>query len=246
MWLSDSGSWSWALLALLAAFAGANLGRSSVDSTAKLVTPRWWVQGKRPILALAFAAGLAVSGFLVGSVVFILGELQVTLRTFDRVVFGFLLVFAMLFIDSDRYKRRTDEPQVDKRTEPDMTQQKPVRSAFGFGAELGSGSQAFRHSVAPHVVVVVAVLTNPGFVESVVICAVFGLSRLTPLMLPRLRDLSRPAVITNAQFLAIPALTLLVVISLISRFRLLPLTRHKSPRPHNPTSIGQRSTLTAT
>ena len=124
VWLSDSGSWSWALLALLAALAGANLGRSSVDSTAKLVTPRWWVQGKRPILALAFAAGLAVSGFLVGSVVFILGELQVTLRTFDRVVFGFLLVFAMLFIDSDRLQTpEPTSPQVDKRTEADMTQQ---------------------------------------------------------------------------------------------------------------------------
>ena len=157
-----------------------------MDNTAKLVTPRWWVQRKRPILALAFAVGLSVSGFLVGSVVFVLGELQVTLKTFDRIVFGFLLVFAMLFIDSDRYKRRTDEPQAPMRAVPDTTQRKPVRSAFGFGVELGSGSQAFRYSVAPHVVVVVAVLTHPGFVESVVICGVFGLSRLTPLVLPRL------------------------------------------------------------
>ena len=104
VWLADSGSWSWTLLALLAGLAGANLGRSSLDSTGQLVTPSWWEQGKRPILALAFAVGLSVSGFLVGSVVFVLGELQVTLRTFARVVFGFLVVFAMLFIDSDRYK----------------------------------------------------------------------------------------------------------------------------------------------
>ena len=80
-----------------------------------------------------------------------------------------------------------------------------------------------------------AVLTNPGFVESVVICAVFGLSRLTPLMLPRLKDLSRPAVITNAQFLAIPALTLLVVISLIEPFPLAAVDQTQiaaTPQPH--------------
>ena len=175
------------MLALLAGLAGANLGPSSLVSTTKPLTSSWWAQGKRPILALAFAAGLSVSGFLVGSVVFLLGELQVTLRTIDRIVFGFFLVLAMLFIDSDRYKRRTESPQAHQRTEPDMTKRKPVRSAFGFGVELGSGSQAFRHSVAPHVVVVVAVLTNLGFVESVVICGVFGLSRLTPLVLPPLR-----------------------------------------------------------
>ena len=235
VWLADSGSWSWRLLALLAGLAGANLGRSSLVSTTKPLTSSWWAQGKRPILALAFAAGLSVSGFLVGSVVFLLGELQVTLRTIDRIVFGFFLVLAMLFIDSDRYKRRTDEPQAHQRTEPDMTKRKPVRSAFGFGVELGSGSQAFRHSVAPHVVVVVAVLTNPGFVESVVICGVFGLSRLTPLVLPPLRDLSRPTVITNAQLLAIPALTLLLVISLIEAFPLATVDQTQiaaTPQPH--------------
>ena len=89
VWLADSGSWSWRLLALLAGLAGANLGRSSLVSTTKPLTSSWWAQGKRPILALAFAAGLSVSGFLVGSVVFLLGELQVTLRTIDRIVFGF-------------------------------------------------------------------------------------------------------------------------------------------------------------
>ena len=168
----------------------------------------------------AFAAGVACSAVGVGSVVWILGELQVALGTLDRIVFAFIVVLAMLFIDYDRYKRRDHPPWVNRRTEQDLAQPQSARGAFGLGAALGSGSQAFRHSVAPHVLVVVAVLTSPGFVESVVICGVFGLSRLTPLVLPRLSGLPRPTVIANTQCLAIPALTLLLAVALIEPFPL--------------------------
>ena len=48
VWLADSGSWSWTLLALLAGLAGANLGRSSLDSTTKPLTSSWWEQGETP------------------------------------------------------------------------------------------------------------------------------------------------------------------------------------------------------
>ena len=218
--LGDSGSWSWALLGLFAALAGTNLGPSLVDNTGSLVTAGWWSRNDRLTLLPSFAAGLACSAVGVGLVVWSLGELQVALGTLDRIVFAFIVVLAMLFIDYDRHKRRDLPPWVNRRTGQELAQPRSALGAFGLGAQLGSGSGTFRHSVAPHVVVVVAVLTNPGFVDSVVVCGVFGLSRLTPLVLPRLSDLSRPSGIANAQFLAIPALTLLVAVSLIEPFPL--------------------------
>ena len=218
--LGDSGSWSWALLGLFAGRAGADPGPSLVDNTGSLVTAGWWSRNDRLTLLPSFAAGLACSAVGVGLVVWSLGELQVALGTLDRIVFAFIVVLAMLFIDYDRHKRRDLPPWVNRRTGQELAQPRSALGAFGLGAQLGSGSGTFRHSVAPHVVVVVAVLTNPGFVDSVVVCGVFGLSRLTPLVLPRLSDLSRPSGIANAQFLAIPALTLLVAVSLIEPFPL--------------------------
>ncbi len=172
--IGDSGSWSWALLGLFAALAGTNLGPSLVDNTGSLVTAGWWSRNDRLTLLPGFAAGLACSAAGIGFVVWILGELQVALRTLDRIVFAFIVVLTMLFIDYDRHKRRDLPPWVNRRTEQELAQPRSARGAFSLGAQLGSGSVAFRHSVAPHVVVVVAVLTNPGFVDSVVVCGVFG------------------------------------------------------------------------
>ncbi len=218
--LGDSDSRGWALLGLLAALAGTNLGPSLADNTGKLLTAGWWSRSNRLTMVSAFSAGLACSAGLVGSTVWILGELQEALRTLDRIVFGFILVLAMLFIDYDRHKRRDLAPWVNRRTEQDLEQPRSASGAFSLGAQLGAGSQAFKHSVAPHVVLVVAVLTNPGLVDSIVVCGVFGLSRLTPVLVPRLADLSRPARIANTQFLAIPAMTLLIAVSLIEPFPL--------------------------